>query len=57
MIISNPLIRPAERLLRRLRLGGKLTVLALAGFVLWSRPWKRPAPAAAAGASPAPGEG
>ena len=33
MSMSNPLIRPAERLLRRLRLGGKLTVLALAA--LW----------------------
>jgi methyl-accepting chemotaxis protein len=36
MTISNPLIRPAERLLRRLRLGGKLTVLALAA--LWPMP-------------------
>jgi methyl-accepting chemotaxis protein len=33
MTTSNLLIRPAERLLRRLRLGGKLTVLALAA--LW----------------------
>jgi methyl-accepting chemotaxis protein len=36
MTTSNPLIRPVERLLRRLRLGGKLTVLALAA--LWPLP-------------------